>query len=89
MQKNKVTKVIDGDTFKVKGGDYIRIADIDTPEKGRKGSAAATQALKELIAGKVITFNPVAKSYGRTVADKVKVGSTSVEKEMKKFNKKG
>ena len=89
MQRVKVTKVIDGDTFRIKGSKFIRIANIDTPEKGRAGSAAATNALKELINGKTITINPVGKSYGRIVADKIKVGKISVEQRMRKFNKKG
>ncbi|NQV88045.1 MAG: hypothetical protein HQ402_00625 [Parcubacteria group bacterium] len=88
MQKKKVTKVIDGDTFRVKGGQFIRIANIDTPEKGRKGSASATHALEDLIEGKTVTLNPVGKSYGRIVADKIKVGSVSVEQKMRRFNKK-
>ena len=89
MQRVKVTKVIDGDTFRIKGGEFVRIANIDTPEKGRAGSAAATNALKELIDGKTITINPVGKSYGRIVADKIKIGTVPVEQKMRKFNKKG
>ena len=40
MVKRKVTKIIDGDTFvvdkPVRGSKYIRIADINTPEKGQR-----------------------------------------------------
>ena len=87
MTKAKVTKVIDGDTFKIKGGKYIRLAGVDTPEKGRRGYAAARDELRNLIEGKTISFTEVGKSYDRIVADDVKVGSKSVISTMKKHNK--
>ncbi len=36
-----VTRVIDGDTFDTLSGDRIRLADVDTPEKGESGYHAA------------------------------------------------
>jgi len=70
--RRKIQKVIDGDTFKVShrilGSQYIRIANIDCPEKGQRGYLAAKNRLGRL-KGKTVTLKPVGKSYGRTVAD--------------------
>lgn len=78
MIKRKVTKVIDGDTFKtdrpVRGSKYIRIADKDAPEKGQRGFAAAKNKLDKKIGGKTVNIDPVGKSYGRTVANVKKRG---------------
>jgi len=78
MVKRKVTKIIDGDTFKidrpVRGSNYIRIADKDAPEKGQRGFAAAKNNLDKKIGGKTVDVNPVGKSYGRTVAKVKKSG---------------
>lgn len=77
MPKGKVSKVIDGDTFKISRGPYIRLEDVNAPEKGSKGGAKATHELENLIGGKIVYYNPVAKSYGRLVAQ-VKLGTKSV-----------
>jgi endonuclease YncB( thermonuclease family) len=37
MAKGKVTRVIDGDTFKIQGGKAIRLAKVGMPELGGKG----------------------------------------------------
>ena len=72
MVKRKVTKIIDGDTFKtdrpVRGSNYIRIANKDAPEKGQRGFATAKNNLDKKIGGKTVDVDPVGKSYGRTVA---------------------
>lgn len=78
MVKRKVTKVIDGDTFKtdkpVKGSNFIRIADKDAPEKGQHGFTTAKNNLDRKIGGKTVDIDPVGKSYGRTVAKVKKSG---------------
>ena len=70
--RRKVKKVIDGDTFqthtKVNGSNYIRIAGKNAPEKHQFGGPEATNKLKRQIQGKVVTVQPVGRSYGRTVA---------------------
>ena len=88
-RKETVTRVIDGDTFRTSSRKHsVRLANIDAPEKGRKGGAKATQQLKSLIQGKKVEVNTVARDvYGRAVA-KVKVGKTSVNNAMKKSTKK-
>lgn len=69
--RRKVQKVIDGDTFKVRknvwGSQYIRIANINAPEKHMPGYSTAKRNLSRMV-GKTISMNPVGKSYGRTVA---------------------
>lgn len=52
-----VHTIIDGDTFKViYDGDLtsVRIAGIDTPERGEPGYDEATDALRELIGDKIV-----------------------------------
>lgn len=48
-----VTKVVDGDTVELKGGDILRLLSIDTPEKGEPLYDRATSFLKRLSLGKV------------------------------------
>ncbi len=84
-RKEKVTKVIDGDTFKTASRKRsVRLADIDAPEKGRPGSVKATAVLKKMIEGEMVRIKPVGRDkYGRTVADVYK-GRESVNKKMSK-----
>jgi len=82
MAKGKVTKVIDGDTFKVQGGKAIRLANVRAPELGTKGGAKAKSELSGRIGGKTVSYDTVGKSYGRDVAN-VKVGGKSVNQTMR------
>ena len=88
-RKEKVTKVIDGDTFQTASRKHsVRLANVNAPEKGKPGSTKATQALKNLIQGQQVQINTVARDqYGRSVAN-VKVGSKSVNKAMNQKLKK-
>ena len=88
-RKERVTRVIDGDTFETsKRKRPIRLANVDAPEKRTKGGAAATRALKNLIEGETVSIDTVARDvYGRSVA-KVKVGRKSVNKVMREKTKK-
>lgn len=83
-RKEKVTRVIDGDTFKTASRkNSVRLANVNAPEKGQKGGAAATKALKGLIQGETVNIDTVARdTYGRSVAN-VKVGRHSVNKAMR------
>lgn len=82
----RVEKIIDGDTFKVyrsvNGSRYIRIAGINTPEKWQYGYSSAKQKLSGIIGGKVVTIEPVGRSYGRTVAHVSRYGN--ITRRMKK-----
>jgi len=88
-RKETVTRVIDGDTFRTSSRKHsVRLANVDAPEKVKKGGAKATQQLKNLIKGKKVEVNTVARDvYGRSVAN-VKVGGKSVNKSMAKRTKK-
>ena len=87
--KEKVTKVIDGDTFMTdKRKNPVRLANVDTPEKKQPGFQIAKKALEKLVKDKEVSINTVARDkYGRSVA-KVKIGPRSVNKAMEKHQKK-
>ena len=88
-RKEKVTKVIDEDTFCTNmRKNSVRLARVDTPEKGERGYQKATNALNFLIRGLEVTIDTLTRdSYGRSVAN-VKLGRTSVNKAMQKHQKK-
>lgn len=52
--ESSVTRVIDGDTIVIEGGERVRLLDIDTPERGEPCYSNATNRLKELIDGKEV-----------------------------------
>lgn len=83
MAKAKVQRVIDGDTFVTDKGKRVRLANVNAPEKGRRGAPQARKDLRVLIARKQVNVDVVAHDpYGRAVAN-VKVGNKSVNKAMK------
>ena len=83
-RKEKVVRVIDGDTFMTASRkNPVRLANVDAPEKGERGSKKATDALKKMVYGKEVNIDTKARdSYGRSVAN-VKVGRKSVNKAMR------
>jgi endonuclease YncB( thermonuclease family) len=84
-RKEKVTKVIDGDTFETANRkNPVRLANVDAPEKGQRGSAKAREALSKMIQGEEVRIDTVSRDkYGRAVA-KVYKGRESVNKKMQK-----
>jgi endonuclease YncB( thermonuclease family) len=86
--KEKVTKVIDGDTFLTTRRKHpVRLANIDTPEKGQSGYSDAKKALQDLIGGQEVIIDTKARDkFNRSVAN-VKIGNKSVNKAMKDFEK--
>lgn len=73
----RVAWVTDGDTFRLKSGERIRIAGIDAPETHRNQARCAGEIVlglrardraKALFAGREVTFHRVGRSYNRTVA---------------------
>ncbi|MEM3074367.1 MAG: thermonuclease family protein [Candidatus Pacearchaeota archaeon] len=55
IKENKiVTKIIDGDTIIVEGGENIRLIGIDCDEKGKKCYDAAKNKLEETLLNKVV-----------------------------------
>lgn len=83
--KEKVTRVIDGDTFKTASRkNPVRLARVDAPEKGQPGATGATRALRKMIQGKEVSIDTVARdSHGRCVAN-VKVHGKSVNAAMRR-----
>ncbi len=88
-KKEKVTKVIDGDTFMTGSRkNAVRLSNVDTPEKGQSGYNTAKTALTKLIQGKEVSIDTKAHDkYGRSVAN-VKIGTRSVNRAMKSYEKK-
>jgi endonuclease YncB( thermonuclease family) len=77
--------VIDGDTFETASRKHpVRLAGVDTPEKGQPGYAAARHTLSRLIEDKTVEINTRGRdSFGRSVAN-VKVDGRSVNRATKK-----
>jgi len=84
MGKEKVTKVIDGDTFLTsRRTKPVRLANVNAPEKGEKGYSNAKAKLSKLILNQEVRVDTVARDkYGRAVAN-VYIGRESVNKKMK------
>ena len=49
-----VKEVLDGDTFRLKNGLDYRLISIDAPNRGEEGSNEATDALRDLVAGRTV-----------------------------------
>jgi len=68
----KVKRVPDGDTLelhrRISGSKFIRIAGLNAPELYQFGGLAARAKLKRQVQDKVVTLQPVGRSYGRVVA---------------------
>ncbi len=88
-RKEKVTRVIDGDTIKTGSRkNPVRLSNVNAPEKGQRGAAKATERLKKLVGGEEVKIKTVARDkYGRSVA-RVYKGRESVNKKMREFLKK-
>ena len=60
-QTSSVTKIVDGDSFRITG-DEVRLADINAPEWNQPGGTQATNALTRLISGKTVYVDTDDKS---------------------------
>jgi len=82
-RKEKVTGVIDGDTFRTNFRIRPeRLANVDAPEKKQPYGKKAKKDLQKLISGKTVTIKSVARDkWGRTVAY-VSVNGRSVNRAM-------
>ncbi|MDP4012708.1 MAG: thermonuclease family protein [Candidatus Nanoarchaeia archaeon] len=66
-----VTKIVDGDTLVIEGGDHVRLLGIDTDERGHTCYDVAKERLSELVLGKEVNveFGPErTDQYGRLLA---------------------
>jgi len=87
-RKEKVIKVVDGDTFLTNRRKYaVRLEGTDAPEKRQKGYQKAKEALKKLILNEEVSITTVAHDkYKRAIAE-VKLKDRSINKTMEKFDK--
>ena len=83
MPRGKVKRVIDGDTFQLQSGEYVRIAGLNAPELRQRGGPTAKLRLQSKMpkGTEVGLSRPVAKSYGRVVR-KVTINRKDVNKVM-------
>ena len=82
----KVISIADGDTLTIltpdKQQERVRLAEIDTPEKGQPYAKKSKQALAALVAGKTVAILPIdTDRCGRTVG-RVYIDGLDVNKEM-------
>jgi micrococcal nuclease len=67
-----VTKVLDGDSFRVRKGDELvtlRLYGIDCPEYGQAQWREAKEAARDMVQGKKVNVKPIEMDrYGRVVA---------------------
>lgn len=87
-RKEKVTRVIDGDTFRTASRKKrVRLANVDAPEKGKPGSGKATEILRKTIEGQEVRIETLGRDrYGRAVA-RVYKGRESINKKMQQILK--
>lgn len=52
QEEKTITKIIDGDTVVIEGGDHVRLLGIDCDEKGKTCYKAANTRIEELTLGK-------------------------------------
>lgn len=72
-----VNYVIDGDTLVTEDNETLRLARIDTPEKGQDGAKRATERLRELTTGDTCFIDQGEGYYDRTIAE-IKANGTNV-----------
>lgn len=84
-RKEKVTRIIDGDTLMTGPRKTpVRLANVNAPERGSRRAAAATQALRDLVLGQMVSVETVGRDkYGRSMAN-VKVDNRSVNEAMRR-----
>ena len=64
-----VSRVIDGDTFVTKEGQYVRLASVDAPEMGNCLSQESRGELERLVFGKKVYLKAIYKdSFGRMIS---------------------
>ena len=85
MAKEKVTKVIDGDTFMTSRRKIpVRLANVNAPEKGQKGYGQAKKKLEKLILNQEVRVDTVARDKYRRAVAKVYKGRESINNKMEK-----
>jgi len=80
-----VDYVIDGDTLVTEDNETLRLARIDTPEKGQEGAKKATERLRELTRGDTCFIDKGNGYYDRTIAE-IKANGKNVSDVLLKDN---
>jgi len=82
-RKEKVIRVIDGDTFETTSRKKsVRLANVNAPEKRQPGFNKATEILRKMIGGEVVRIETLGRDkYGRAVA-RVYKGRESINRKM-------
>lgn len=85
VRRERVTRIIDGDTFMTASRiKPVRLAGYNAPEKGQRGYASRTHALRRLIKGEKVEIHTITRDvYGRSVA-KVIFKGKSINRELKR-----
>lgn len=84
LYRNKVSRVVDGDSFELTDGRRIRLLGIDAPDLENCMGGEAKEILQILIEGKIVGLkNQVKDGYGRILAN-VFSGVTHINYEMVK-----
>ncbi len=69
-ERNRVTRVVDGDSIDLKDGRRIRLLGLDAPERGECLGLEAYEKLKSLTQGRHVRLkNVVTDDYGRLLAN--------------------
>jgi len=82
----KVTRVLDGDTIEIEGGERVRYLGINAPESGQPFSTEATRENERLVAGRTVKLEfdiQTQDRYGRLLAH-IWIGNMLVNKEIVK-----
>lgn len=84
-RKETVTKVIDSHTFQTSRRKHpVRLATFDAPEKRQPGYQQARKNLENLIGGKQVTVDTVARDPYRRAVARVKADGKSVNQQVKR-----
>src|SRR3989304_6584020 len=82
--KEKVKRVIDGDTIELANGQIVRFVGVNAPDNGEPFEEEATEANQKLVQGKTLTFEYDAYTsdrFGRVLAYTI-IGGKNVSVEL-------
>lgn len=80
----QIQSCYDGDTCRTTTGERIKLACIDTPERGEYGASGATTAIRNMVVGRTVGIRRLTTDrYGRTVAE-LYAGNTNVGQQLVK-----
>lgn len=77
--------MLDGDTFRIKSGDRIRLVGIDAPEKDECGFLESKKELEEWVLGEVIELREERKDFWGRRLGLVYTNDVLINEEMVKY----